>query len=179
MCGASDAKDSASLEHLNRRMPPSTMAKSNLDAAMGVLFSYIKINCMNAESNRNSIAEKEKESKENDDHNVQMHTEFNTSTNSKHIYRDFLKTFEVHVLPAHGTGHVQFSLFYFLSTNPEFSDQYLKWLWAKFISPNVPQILRQASMAYIASFVSRANCISKVTLLSWLKKVCNQSTEIK
>ena len=173
MYGASDSNGSVSLEHLNRRLPPSMMAKSNLDAAMGVFFSYIKINCINAESNENSMNGKRKRSKENSESNGQMHTEFNTTATSKQIYRDLLQCFEAHVLPAHATGHVQFSLFYFLSTNTDFSDQYLKWLWSKFISPNMPQILRQASMAYIASFISRAHCVSKVTLMSWLKKICS------
>ena len=175
MYGASESNGTNSLEHLNRRMPPSMMAKSNLDAAMGVFFSYIKINCNKAESNRNSMNEKRKESQVNGENNGQMHPEFNRTTNSIQIYRDLLKCFEAHILPAHATGHVQFSLFYFLSTNTEFYDQYLKYLWAKFISPNVPQILRQASMAYIASFISRAHCVNKVTLMSWLKKVCNRN----
>ena len=141
-------------------------ARSNLDAAMGVLFSYIDANCSEDE-----LASKATGRERNENANEPKSSVFKRTTNSKQIYRDLLKCFEVHMLPAHGTGHVQFSLFYFFNTNPEFSDQYLKWLWSKFISPNTPQILRQASMAYIASFISRANCINKVTLMSWLKKV--------
>ena len=161
-----EANETNSLEHLNKRAPPSMTARSNLDAAMEVLFSFITVNCKETESA--SKYENEKNENEVD----QKQSVFKQTTNSKQIYRDLLKSFEVHVLPAHGTGHVQFSLFYFLNTNHEFSDQFLKWLWSKFISPNTPQILRQASMAYIASFISRAQCISKITLMSWLKKVC-------
>ena len=147
---------------MNKRVPPSMTARSNLDAAMGVLFSYIGTNCSKDEAASKAAAEEKDEHQDNPKPSV-----FKPTTNSKQIYRDLLKCFEVHVLPAHGTGHVQFSLFYFFNTNPEFSDQYLKWLWSKFISPNTPQILRQASMAYIASFISRAQCIIKVTLMSF------------
>ena len=163
-----EGNETNSLEHLNKRVPPSMTARSNLDAAMEVLFSFITVNCKETESASKNENEKEK----NENHVDQKQSVFQQTTNSKQIYRDLLKSFEVHVLPAHGTGHVQFSLFYFLNTNHEFSDQFLKWLWSKFISPNTPQILRQASMAYIASFISRAQCISKITLMSWLKKVC-------
>ena len=162
-----EGNETNSLEHLNKRVPPSMTARSNLDAAMEVLFSFIAVNCKESES-----ASKASDQEKNENEVDQKQSVFKQTTNSKQIYRDLLKSFEVHVLPAHGTGHVQFSLFYFLNTNQEFSDQFLKWLWSKFISPNTPQILRQASMAYIASFISRAQCISKITLMSWLKKVC-------
>jgi len=162
-----EGNDNNSLEHLNKRAPPSMTARSNLDAAMDVLFSFITVNCKDDEASDQAAA-KENGEKENEP----KQSIFKQTTSSKQIYRDLLKCFEVHVLPAHGTGHVQFFLFYFLNSKQEFADQYLKWLWSKFISPNTPQILRQASMAYIASFISRAQCINKVTLMGWLKKIC-------
>ena len=152
-------------------MPPSLTAKSNLDSAMCVLFSYIKVNFPKNEPTKNSNIEDKKrpEFKENDHEGIPLR--FKTTANSKQFYRDLLKCFELQILPAHGTGHVQFSLFYLLSTNPDFIDQYLKWLWSKFTSPNTPQILRQAAIAYIASFIARARCINRAILMSWLKKV--------
>ena len=147
------------------------MAKSNLDAAMSIFFSYININCTKLDATQNGTEQEKEKVDDSYANDERMYPEFKNITNPKQIYRDLLKCFEQWILPAHGTGHVQFSLFYFINTNPEFADQYLKWLWSKFTSPNTPQILRQAAMAYIASFVSRAVCINRAILMSWLKKV--------
>ena len=122
----------------------SEIAKRNLDAALCVMFKYIEA--------------KLKESMIN--------------LTSAHLYLDFLKCFESHVLPAKGTGHVQFLMFFLISSKEVYSDMFLKWLWNKFTSPNEPSILRQTAMAYIASFTCRANCVDKKSLMNWLCKIC-------
>ena len=45
-----EGNETNSLEHLNKRVPPSMTARSNLDAAMEVLFSFITVNCKETES---------------------------------------------------------------------------------------------------------------------------------
>ena len=86
----------------------SLAAKSNLNAAMRVLFLYI-------------------------DKNV---TESVINPVSAHIYQDFLSCFESYVLTAKDTGHVQFLMFFLIGTKNVYSDLFLKWLWDKFTSPN-------------------------------------------
>ena len=120
------------------------IAKRNLDAALCVMFKYIEA--------------KLKESMIN--------------LTSAHLYLDFLKCFESHVLPAKGTGHVQFIMFFLISSKEVYSNMFLKWLWNKFTSPNEPSILRQTVMAYIASFTSRATCVNKISLMDWLCRIC-------
>ena len=148
-------------------MHPSLTAKSNLDAAMCVLFSYVEAHCVEAEPAKENINGQIK----TDNKEENMSLEFTTAANPQRLYRDLMKCFESQILPAHGTGHVQFLVFYLISRNPNFAEQFLKWLWAKFSSPNTPQILRQSAMAYIASFISRALCITRPILITWLKKV--------
>ena len=122
----------------------SLAAKSNLNAAMRVLFQYINKNV--TESVINPV--------------------------SAHIYQDFLSCFESYVLTAKDTGHVQFLMFFLIGTKNVYSDLFLKWLWDKFTSPNTPSIWRQSSISYMASFVSRAVCVNKVTLMAWLRRIC-------
>ena len=163
-----------SMEHLNRRNPPYSAAKANLDAAMNVMFAYIKYNGTlseattdGAKSSKNSqdVAAESEES----DGKVSRSKK---NSASKQLYQDLMKCFESHILPAHGTGHVQFALFYQISSQSCLIEPFLCWLWSKFTSPNTPQVLRQAAMGYIASFISRALCINKATLMIWLKKIC-------
>lgn len=53
-----------------------------------------------------------------------------------------------------------------------YADAFLKWLWGKFISPTTASILRQNSVAYIASFISRSRSVNKATLICWLQRIC-------
>ena len=122
----------------------SPVAKSNLDAAMCVLFPYISNNI----------------------------DQSGDCPISSYLYQDFLICFESYVLPTNGTGHVQFLVFFLVCMKSGDADAFLKWLWGKFISPNTPSILRQNSMAYIASFISRSLCVNKATLIGWLQKIC-------
>ena len=86
-----EGNDNNSLEHLNKRVPPSMTARSNLDAAMDVLFSFITVNCKDDEASDQAAAE---ENGENE--NEPKQSIFKQTTSSKQIYRDLLKCFEVH-----------------------------------------------------------------------------------
>jgi len=120
------------------------VAKSNLSSSMCILVAYI-----------------DKHVKNNHNSNI-----------SNRLYKDFLKCFELYVMPAIGTYHVQFLIFFLVSCK-SMSDGFLRWLWSTFTSPNASSIMRQTSMAYLSGFISRAKCVTISNLLAWLQKICH------
>ena len=93
------------------------------------------------------------------------------------IFRELLPVFENFILPSYCTAHVQFLLFYLMSLDEKSSmekkmfPQFLKFLWRTFNNPNTSSIIRQATVGYIASFVSRAKYVSIDVAMDQLKKL--------
>lgn len=108
----------------------------SLDVCLDMLFNYISSECHNPKTGE-LIWDK-----------------------TKALYQDIISVFDKVILPTYNTHHVQYIMFlmcYFKST---ITEAFLNFLWKKVCNPNVPPILRQASVNYIASLVARANFIS-------------------
>lgn len=78
----------------------------------------------------------------------------------KGIYFDLLEVFEKHVLTTHASHHVQFLFFYLCSFKGSIVEAFMNWLWGRVRNPNVPPVLRQSSVGYLASLVARGNFVS-------------------
>ena len=119
------------------------LCRDNLDASMKVMYEYIHEN-----------------------HKIMSEEAFEA------FYQDFLQVFEANILPSYKTGHVQFLMFYIASLRgPTKIVRLLDFFWKKFVSFNAPSIVRQTSIAYVASFISRAKFIDAALLRSYLKKI--------
>jgi len=142
-----DEKESEETEEKSADNPPAKksreqICRDNLDEAMAVLFDFIK---------------KKHDSSESD---------------LKSLYEDILRVFETNILPSYATGHVQFVIFYLASLRPKyFPIRFIDYLWKQFVSPSCPSILRQVSIAYIASLIARAKFIDVTQLRLYLKKI--------
>lgn len=64
--------------------------------------------------------------------------------------------FESCILSTYQSSHVQFLLFQLSSHDLTLQQVFLDYLWNKFRNVNVPVILRQSSVAYMASYIARA-----------------------
>ncbi|XP_059085794.1 RNA polymerase I-specific transcription initiation factor RRN3-like [Tigriopus californicus] len=117
------------------------IARVNLDQAMVVMFQYI--------------------------------TQRYESGDALPLYSDLLRVFELYILPTYATGHVQFLLFHFLTLDAsrKFTVCFLDWLWRKFQSPNTPQIIRQSTIAYMASLMARGKHVDIDQAASYLEKI--------
>ena len=118
------------------------LCRDNLDASMKVMYEYI-----------------------NENHKIMSEEAF------ENFFKDFLQVFEANILPSYKTGHVQFLMFYIASLRPEKILRLLDFFWKKFVSFNAPSIVRQTSIAYVASFMARAKFIDSSLLRSYLKKI--------
>ena len=130
---------------INQHSTDVEVARANLDLAMKVMFEYVG----------RRVA----------------------SGSAAELYQELLAAFESLILPTYATGHVQYLLFYFLSLDKSGKSTaiFLDWLWRKFQNPNTPGIIRQSTVAYIASLLARAKqididmaqmCLAK--LVGWI-----------
>lgn len=98
------------------------------------------------------------------------------------FWNDLIAVFDSHILPTHATAHTQFLLFRFLALDAEedsdgkgrlspYTGAFLDWLWKKFQNPNTPGILRQSTVCYIASLVSRGKFVDLRTTKMSLKRL--------
>lgn len=78
---------------------------------------------------------------------------------TKSFYSEMTQIFENIILPTHASHHVQFLLLYLLSFNNNLSYSFIQFVWRKVVNPNVPPIIRQAGVSYIASLLARAKYI--------------------
>ena len=93
--------------------------------------------------------------------------------NARTLYLELINVFETHILTTYATGHVQYAIFYFLSLEQSYTGSFLDWLWKKFLNPNTPGILRQSTMAYIASLVARAKYVDLSGAKACLERIVN------
>lgn len=107
---------------------------------------------------------------------VECHNEDGTLIwdKTKSFYSDLSKIFEDVILPTHATHHVQFLIFYFLSfKKPTLSSNFLQTLWKKVSNANVPPVIRQASVCYIASILTRAKYISLLVVKDMVSEMAD------
>ncbi|XP_029034108.2 RNA polymerase I-specific transcription initiation factor RRN3 [Osmia bicornis bicornis] len=78
----------------------------------------------------------------------------------KSLYFDVLRIFETVILPTHASQYVQYIMFYICSFKTAVVEAFIDWLWRKASDPNVPCIIRQSSVAYIASFLVTAKFVT-------------------
>ena len=76
-----------------------------------------------------------------------------------------------HVLPTFNILHTQFLYLYLGSLAPDISAKYLTRNWKVFSNPNQPSIIRQTSMAYMASYLARAKCVTASLVLAYLDRL--------
>lgn len=73
------------------------------------------------------------------------------------LYNELMFIFENVILRTHACHHVQFILFYICSFEKNLAHEFIKFLWLKVTSPSVPPVIRQTSVAYLSSYLARAN----------------------
>ncbi|XP_043604914.1 RNA polymerase I-specific transcription initiation factor RRN3 [Bombus pyrosoma] len=76
------------------------------------------------------------------------------------LYFDILQIFETVILPTHASQYVQYIMFYICSFKTAVAEAFVDWLWRKASNPNVPSIIRQSSVAYIASLLVAATFVT-------------------
>lgn len=87
----------------------------------------------------------------------------------KSLYFDVLQIFETVILPTHASQYVQYIMFYICSFKAAVMEAFIDWLWRKASDPNEPSIIRQSSVAYIASLVVTATFITTGYIFSNMK----------
>lgn len=78
----------------------------------------------------------------------------------KSLYFDMLQIFETVILPTYASQYVQYIMFYICSFKTAVVEAFVDWLWRKVSNPNIPSIMRQSSVAYIASLLVTGNFIT-------------------
>ncbi|CAH1953839.1 unnamed protein product [Acanthoscelides obtectus] len=91
----------------------------------------------------------------------------------KKLYHEIIPIFDKLILPTYDTHHVQYVMFLMCCLKSTVAEAFLNYLWKKVCNPNVPRVLRQAAVNYIASLLARANFIT----LALLKSVLTQIAE--
>lgn len=88
---------------------------------------------------------------------------------SKKLYQELIEVFEKVILPTYNLHHVQFIMFFLSSFKPIMAEGFINYLCKKVYSPNVPSVIRQTAVAYIASFLARGSFITMSTLRSTME----------
>ncbi|CAL7933805.1 unnamed protein product [Xylocopa violacea] len=78
----------------------------------------------------------------------------------KSLYFDLLQIFETVILPTHASQYVQYIMFYICSFKTAVVEAFVDWLWRKVTDPNIPPVIRQSSVAYIASLLVTATYVT-------------------
>uniref|UniRef100_A0AAG5DHT5 RNA polymerase I-specific transcription initiation factor RRN3 n=1 Tax=Anopheles atroparvus TaxID=41427 RepID=A0AAG5DHT5_ANOAO len=86
------------------------------------------------------------------------------------LFKIMLTQFETHILPTHNTDHIQFIMFYFCSFKLSYAEHFITSLWKNVSNPNMPPLVRQASVGYVASMLARG----KFVPLSYLKSMLHE-----
>lgn len=78
---------------------------------------------------------------------------------TKVLYQHMIKVFDQIILPTYNTHHVQFVMFVICCFKTALTEGFLNYLWKKVCTPNVPAVLRQSAVFYIASLIARATFV--------------------
>lgn len=79
---------------------------------------------------------------------------------TKSIYQTLINIFEKIILPTYNIHHVQFVMFFLCSFKSTITDAFITFLCKKVFSPNIASVIRQTSVAYVASLLARGAFIS-------------------
>ncbi|XP_076236252.1 RNA polymerase I-specific transcription initiation factor RRN3 homolog Tif-IA [Calliopsis andreniformis] len=90
----------------------------------------------------------------------------------KSLYFDILQIFETVILPTHASQYVQYIIFYICSFKTAVVEAFIDWLWRKVSDPNIPSIIRQSSVAYIASILIAATFVTTGLVKEIQFKMC-------
>ena len=106
---------------------------------------------------------------------VETHNEDGDFDNDKSsaVVDSLMKVYVSHVLPTFNILHTQFLYLYLASLDTTISSRFLTENWKTFSKPDNPSILRQTSMAYIASFLSRGSFVTVGTVMTFLERITN------
>jgi RNA polymerase I-specific transcription initiation factor RRN3 len=88
------------------------------------------------------------------------------------LFDSLMSTFLSRILPTYHSRHAQFLIFTTSQSADSFLDTFLGILIERSLDSSLPTIDRQASSAYLASFVARAKCLSRESVQSVVEMLC-------
>lgn len=91
---------------------------------------------------------------------------------AEHIFDSLLNTFLSVILPTYHSRHAQFLIFRTSQSNALFLDKFLGLLIERSLDPSLSNIARQASSAYLASFIARAKYVTPDTVRTVVEMLC-------
>jgi RNA polymerase I-specific transcription initiation factor RRN3 len=91
---------------------------------------------------------------------------------AEHLFDSLLGTFLTSILPTYHSRHAQFLVFRTSQSNSLFLDKFLGLLIGRTLDPSLPSIARQASSAYLASFIARAKHVTSETVRTVVEMLC-------
>jgi RNA polymerase I-specific transcription initiation factor RRN3 len=94
------------------------------------------------------------------------------SLESEHLFDSLLGTFLNNILPTYHSRHAQFFVFKTSQSHSLFLDKFLGLLIERSLDPSLPNIARQASSAYLASFIARAKSLTPQTVKIVVEMLC-------
>jgi RNA polymerase I-specific transcription initiation factor RRN3 len=94
------------------------------------------------------------------------------SSEAVDLFDALMSTFLTRILPTYHSRHAQFLVFTTSQSAETFLDTFLGILIERSLDPSLPTIDRQASSAYLASFVARAKCLSRESVQSVVEMLC-------
>lgn len=91
---------------------------------------------------------------------------------AEHIFDSLLSVFLTRILPTYHSRHAQFFLFRTSQSHPLFLDKFVCLLIERSLNPNLPNIARQASSAYLSSFIARAKALPTEMVRTVVEVLC-------
>jgi len=99
-------------------------------------------------------------------------TETYPSLEAENLFDSLLDSFVTRILPTYHSRHAQFLIFKTAQSHPLFLDRFLGLLIERTLDPLLPNIARQASSAYLASFIARAKNLNRETIRTVVEMLC-------
>ena len=99
-------------------------------------------------------------------------TDSEPSLEAEQLFDSLLSTFLLHILPTYHSRHAQFLVFKTSQSHSLFLDKFLGLLIERSLNPTISNIGRQASSAYLASFVARAKSLTPDTIKTVVEMLC-------
>jgi len=91
---------------------------------------------------------------------------------AEHLFDSLLSVFLTQILPTYHSRHAQFFLFRTSQSHPLFLDKFVCLLIERSLNPNLPNIARQASSAYLSSFIARAKALPAEMVRTVVEVLC-------
>ena len=93
------------------------------------------------------------------------------------LFETLWQSFETTILPTYQTKHVQYLLFYLCSLQEALPSAFIERLLTKALSIGAPLLVRQTAVAYVGSYVSRANYVDMACTRAALTALCSWLNE--